>query len=107
MNFILILFSKKVKRTIYAPSFFGIDQFKKHSQLVQKLQSGSIGLFTAKIQSFFIYFLTILYIDTTRKTIQDAVENNATKIFTDDLKSLLYTTSTDADFELVLKATKK
>ena len=42
-----------------------------------------------------------------RESIQNNIQNEALNIFTEDLKTLLYTTQTDEDFELFLNAVKK
>lgn len=75
------------QRTLYAPSYFGVDKFEKHSAFISRKESHD----KASLQ----------------QSIRKSMGDNQAKIFTDDLKKLLYLSNSKADFELCVDAVKK
>lgn len=74
-------------RTLYAPSFFGIDKFEKHSNFISRKESHEK--------------------DFLQRNIQQSLGDNQAKVFTEDLKKLLYLSNSRADLDLCANAVKK
>jgi len=75
------------ERTNFAPTFYGMDKFTRHTEYVTQRHSSDL--------------------DSIRNAVKLSVEKPEAKAFTEDIKTFLYLTKTDSDFELLKKAIEK
>lgn len=73
-------------RTLFAPSFFNVDKFANHSNYMQKKEANSKN--------------------DVRKIIEKSMSDGNSKMFTEDLKTLLYLTQNQDEFDFVVNAVK-
>jgi len=75
------------ERNNFGPSFYAMDKFVRHSEYMGRKYSDTL--------------------DSIRSAIQITVEKPDARAFTEDIKTFLYLTKTDSDFELLKKAIEK
>lgn len=79
--------SSRLSRTLYTPASFAIDSFEAYKTKIEREDPGRA--------------------ESVRKTIKDVLSKPNSPLFTEDLKSLAYSTKTDSDIDLLVAAFKK
>jgi hypothetical protein len=87
LNLMSECFKVTSKRNIFSHNYFGLEAFKKYAQLIQSEQGRNL--------------------ESLKMTIEQSLAKPDSKIFTEDLKTLLYLTKGDSDLDLLLRALKK
>lgn len=75
------------QRSIFTADYFGLNSFKAYSEKMEQENGKNL--------------------DFIRSTMEQNLAKTDGKVFTEDLKTLLYLTKTDSDIELLLNAVKK
>ena len=75
------------KRTYFAPEAIGIDKFVKHCEFMKRSQGSNLS--------------------SIRLTVEENMNKENGKIFTEDLKLMLYLTQSDSDLDFLINAIKK
>ncbi|CAF0959215.1 unnamed protein product [Brachionus calyciflorus] len=79
--------SSNAVRTYFSPSYFAVDSFKNYASIIEKEQGRNAS--------------------SLKLAIEEGMSKPDSKIFTEDLKTMLYLTKTDADIDLLLNAIRK